>query len=91
MWLEALDSPSWWVQTEAMREVAKSPDPAVFEKLAARTKHRRSEVRERAAAALGWRGDRRAVEILRPLLKDPNANVRGSAKLALETLGEKVE
>ncbi len=91
LWLEALDNPSWWVQTEAMREVAKLPDPAVFEKLAARTKHQRAEVRARAAAALGWRGDRRAVDILRPLLKDPNANVRDSARLALERLGEKVE
>jgi hypothetical protein len=91
LWLAALDSPSWWVQTRAMREVARLPDARVYDKLAARLKHPRWEVRDAAVGALSARGDRRAIAILRPLLQDPNANVRGSAKLALKHLGEALD
>jgi hypothetical protein len=90
-WLKALDSPSWWVQTQAMRNVARLPDPMVYDKLAARLKHPRWEVRDTAVDALSARGDRRAIPILRPLLQDPNANVRDSAKLALKELGEALD
>jgi hypothetical protein len=90
-WLNALESPSWWVQTRAMREVARLPDPTVYDKLAARLKHPRWEVRDTVIGALSARGDRRAIQILRPLLQDPNANVRDSAKLALKELGEALD
>ena len=90
-WLKALDSPSWWVQTRAMREVARLPDSRVYDKLAARLTHLQWQVRRTAAIALGARGDRRAVPMLRSLLQDPNANVRGTAKLVLEELGQAVD
>jgi hypothetical protein len=90
-WLKALDSPSWWVQTQAMRNVARLPDPTVYDKLAARLRHPQWEVRDTAIDALSARGDRRAIQILRPLLQDPNANVRDSAKLALKELGKALD
>ena len=90
-WLEALDSPSWWVQTQAMTHVARPRDAALYDKLAARLRHQRWEVRDGAVSALGAHGDRRAVEILRPLLQDPNANVRDSVQHALKQLGEAID
>ena len=90
-WFEALESPSWWVQIQAMGKVRRLPDPRVFDKLAARLKHPRWEVREAAAGALGARGDRRALGLLRPLQKDPHSNVRSAARLALKSLGEKLD
>lgn len=85
-WLHALDSSSWWVQTQAMTLVGRRPGASVYNTLVLRLRHERWEVRDAAVRALGARGDRRAIPEIQPLLKDANVNVRAAAGRAISAI-----
>lgn len=59
-----------------------------LEPLAGVANHRSSLVRNRVAIALGNLGNRKAIETLRPMLKDSEPNVHWNAAVSLAKLGD---
>ena len=81
----ALANRAWRVREMATRVVATRSLP-VAEALAELLRDEVARVRASAARALGAVGDASAVEALRPLLKDPEIDVRRGAQHGLDAL-----